>query len=223
MIPPLDPFAQKFDSIEVDPTRAPAREAIESAMAGLAPTDELLTASAAAPEFADPGFYLLDDANGRFAVDRDMGVVTLADETLLQRERGAVHAIRLRVVELSGATYELDMQLRITGRVPQMVGAEEFAAIAGLTDETVLTTTRVPVLVMPKDEAAPVETKSPIDEPTHIEWTRFSVAHGHLARLPRSQPRRSFIVTELPPTNERVSLTFEGLPAPFSAHLPWSL
>lgn len=225
MIPPLDPFAQKFDSIDVDPARAPAREAIESAMAGLAPQDELLTASAAAPEFADPGFYLLEDAGGRFIVDRDMGVVSLADDALLQRERGVVHAIRMRVIEPSGATYELDMQLRVTGRVPQMVGAEEFAAIAGLTDETVLTTARVPVLVMPKDEPtpAPVETKPAIAEPAQIEWTRFSVAHGHVARLPRSQPRRGFIVTELPPTNERISLDFDGVPETFSAHLPWSL
>jgi hypothetical protein len=225
MIPPLDPFAQKFDSIDVDPARAPAREAIENAMAQIGPQDALLTASAAAPEFADPGFYLLDDAGGRFVVDRDIGVVTLADETLLQRERGAVHAIRMRVIEPSGATYELDMQLRITGRVPQMVGAEEFATIAGLTDETVLTVARVPVLVMPKDEPAPtpVETQPAIVAPVQIEWTRFAVARGDVARLPRSQPRRSFIVTELPPSNERISLEFGGLPETFSAHLPWSL
>jgi hypothetical protein len=127
----------------------------------------------------------------------------------------------MRVVEPSGATYELDMQLRITGHVPQMVGAEEFAAIAGLTDETVLTTTRVPTLIVPKDE--PLEARPAIAEPAQIEWTRFSVAHGHVARLPRSQPRRSFIVTDLPPTNERISLQFDGLPETFSAHLPWSL
>ncbi len=225
MIPPLDPFAQNFDSIEIDPTRAPAREAIESAMASLAPQDELLTPSAAAPDLPTPGFYLLSDAGGRFVIDRDVGIVTLADETLLQRERGAVHAIRLRVIEPSGTTYELDMQLRITGRVPQMVGAEEFAAIAGLTDETVLTTTRMPVLIMPKDEPAPapVETKPAIAEPAQIDWTRFSVAHGHVARLPRTQPRRGFIVAELPTTNESVSLEFDGLPKTFSSYLSWSL
>jgi hypothetical protein len=225
MIPPLDPFAQKFDSIDVDPARAPAREAIESAMAHFAPREELLTASAAAPDLPAPGFYLLKDADGRFIVDRDMGVVSLADEALLQRERGAVYAIRMRVIEPSGSSYELDMQLRVTGRVPQMVGAEEFAAIAGLTDESVLTTARVPILIMPKDEPAPppVETKPAIAEPAQIEWTRFSVAHGHVARLPRSQPRRSFIVPDLPPSNERISLEFDGVPETFSAHLPWSL
>lgn len=222
MIPPLDPFAQEFDSIDVDPANTPARAAIEDAMANIAPHDALLTPSAAAPDVASPGFYLLDDAGGRFIIDRDIGVVSLADEALLQNERGAAHAIRMRVIEPSGATYELDMQLRITGRVPQMVGAEEFTAIAGLTDETVLTATRVPVLLTettcPTPTAAP-----PAVEPTQIEWTRFAVARGHVARSPRSQPRRSFIAHDLPATLESVSLTFEGLPAPFSAHLPWSL
>lgn len=215
MIPPLDPFAQKFDSIDVDPARAPAREAIEHAMAQIAP-------SAATPELPQPGFYLLNDANGRFVVDREMGVVTLADETLLQRERNTVHSVRMRVVEPSGASYELDMQLRISGRVPQMIGAEEFAAIAGLTDETILVAPRVPVLVLPKEEPAPQAARADASV-TATAWTRFAAAQGHQARTPRVQPRRSFITPELPASDERVSFAFDGLPAPFSAHLPWSL
>ncbi|MEZ5959320.1 MAG: hypothetical protein R3C30_02685 [Hyphomonadaceae bacterium] len=208
MIPPLDPSAQNFDA--VDPAEAPTRQAIENAMAHVAPREE------------KPGFYLLDDANGRFAVDREIGVVTLADETLLQSERNAVHGVRLRVVEPSGATYELDMQLRITGRVPQMLGAEEFAAIAGLTDETILVAPRVPVLVVPKNEpdVAASRTETPV---TTATWTRFAVAQGHQSRAPRLQPRRSFIVTDMPRTDESISLEFDGLPPAFSAHLPWSL
>jgi hypothetical protein len=194
MIPPLDPVVQTSGAL-----REPTHE--ETA-----------------------GFYLLNDANGRFVVDRELGVVTLADDSLLQSERNAVHAVRLRVVEPSGATYELDMQLRITGRVPQMLGAEEFAAIAGLTDETILVAPRVPVLVIPKDEPVRVAESAPIESPvTSATWTRFAVAQGHQSRTPRQQPRRSFIVTELPPTNESISLEFDGLPAAFSAHLPWSL
>lgn len=208
MIPPLDPFAQTFDSIEVDPARAPPREAIEHAMAQVAPQEA-------------PGFYLLNDANGRFVVDRDMGVVTLADDSILQSERNSVHPARLRVIEPSGASYELDMQLRITGRVPQMLGADEFAAIAGLTDETILVAPRAPVLIVAKDE--PVATAPAEATVTTTSWTRFAVAQGHLARAPRIQPRRSFIVPELPAINEPVSFEFDGLPETFSAHLPWSL
>ena len=222
MVPPLDPFSQKFDSIEVDPANTPPREAIENAMAHVAPRDEMLAASAAAPDLPAPGFYLLDDANGRFAVDRDIGIVTLADESLLQAERNAIHSVKLRVIEPSGSTYELDMKLRITGRVPQMIGAEEFAAIAGLTDETILVAPRVPVLVVPKEEpeAIAAQAVTPVTPPS---WTRFAVAQGHQARAPRVQPRRSFIAPELPATNEDVSLIFDGLPEAFPAHLPWSL
>lgn len=208
MIPPLDPFAEAFDSIEIDPTRAPTPAALEHA-----------TALYAAPETMaalEPGFYLLNSANGRFAVDRDIGVVTLADDSLLQSERNAVHDVTLRVVEPSGATYELEMRLRITGHVPQMVGAEEFAAIAGLTDETILIAQRVPVLVVPQETpVAPAVTTAP--------WTRFSAAQGHSSRAPRVQPRRSFIGVEVPAISEPVSMEFDGLPQPFSAHLPWSL
>lgn len=223
MIPPLDPFTQKFDAIEVDPARAPAREAIENAMAHLAPRDDVLTPTAAAPDLPSPGFYLLNDANGRFVVDREIGVVTLADDSILQSERNAVHAVRLRVIEPSGATYELDMQLRVSGRVPQMIGAEEFAAIAGLTDETILAAPRVPLLIVPKEEPVTIAPAVAQELATSALWTKFAVAQGHQARTPRVQPRRSFIVTELPPTNERISLSFEGLPEAFSAHLPWSL
>lgn len=208
-IPPLDPFSQKFDSIEVDSNRTPAREAIEHAMAYVAPQTPI--------EPPAPGFYLLNDGNGRFVIDRDMGIVTLADDSILQTERNSVHAARLRVVEPSGAAYELDMQLRITGRVPQMIGAEEFAAIAGLTDETILVAPRVPLLIVPEEKP-----KAPV-EIAPMNWTRFAVAQGHQSRTPRQQPRRSFIVADIPPTNERVSFEFDGLPRPFSAHLPWSL
>lgn len=220
MIPPLDPFAQKFDSIEIDPDRTPSPAAIENAMAYVAPHEELLTPSAAAPDIATAGFYLLNDAGGRFVVDREMGVVSLADEALLTRERGMVHAVRLRVIEQSGASYELDMQLRVTGRVPQMIGAEEFAAIAGLTDETILVAARVPVLVTTPEPL--VEARAP-KAPTPISWTRFSAAQAHTTREPRTQPRRGFITADLPVTNETLSLEFAGLPAAFDTHLPWSL
>ncbi len=145
MIPPLDPFAQKFDSIEVS---AGAASAYEQALALSAP-------SAAAPEFAKPGFYLLDDAGGRFSVDRDLGVVSLRDENLLTHEHGAVHAVRMRVVENSGESYELDMQLRVTGLVPQMVGAEEFTFAA-----------------TPRPTPTPVEAVRP-----RIAWAAFAATH----------------------------------------------
>ena len=54
-------------------------------MSYLGPRTEQITAPTA------PGFYLLDDANGRFAIDREMGIVTLTDNSILQTERNAIH------------------------------------------------------------------------------------------------------------------------------------
>jgi len=150
MIPPLDPFALQFDSIELDPARAHSG-AYDHAMALSAP-------SAAAPDFESAGFYLLDDAGGRFVVDREMGVVSLRDEALLQREHGFVHEARLRVVEPSGLSYEIGLKLRITGRVPQMVGADENAFGA----ETL---------------SAPPSPVSEAARRRQVAWTTFTATH----------------------------------------------
>jgi hypothetical protein len=112
---PSDAFCSAFDSIEVDPARAPSRLAIERAMEFCAP----------APRASEPGFYLLDDAGGRFVIDRDWGLVSLKDAAVLAREPGAVHGARLHVVEPSGASYQLNLKLRLTGLIPQMLGGEE--------------------------------------------------------------------------------------------------
>jgi hypothetical protein len=107
-----DAFCSAFDAIEIDRASAPSPAAIEAAMAICAPADRL-------------GFYLLDDGGGRFEIDREWGLISLRDESLLERERGQIHEARLRVVEPSGATYELTLRLRISGRVPQVVGEED--------------------------------------------------------------------------------------------------
>ena len=107
-----DSFAAAFDTIEIDRSSAPSPAAIEAAMAMCAPSDQ-------------PGFYLLDDCGGRFVVDREWGLISLHDEALLERERGRIHGVRLRVVEPSGTAYELALRLRISGRVPQIVSEED--------------------------------------------------------------------------------------------------
>jgi hypothetical protein len=106
-----DSFASKFDSIEIDRARAPAPEVIGRAVCLAAENQS--------------GFYLVDDANGRFVVGRESGVVSLSDPSWLEREPGAVHVARLSVVERSGARYDIALPLRLTGIVPLMEGAEE--------------------------------------------------------------------------------------------------
>ena len=116
MTSPPDPFAAFFDSVELDPSAKPTPETIERAI-GFCGSPQ--------PGAETPGFYLLDDADGRFRVDRLVGVISLSDDAILERERGAVHLARLLVIEQSGERYELDLKLRLSGRVPQLVSQED--------------------------------------------------------------------------------------------------
>lgn len=102
----LDAFAQEFDSITPDPSMA------------FRVVDDALRVE---PETCGPGFYLLDDAEGRFTIDHETGIITLAEDALLALEPGAVHHVLMRTIEQSGSEYEMRFALRITGRVPQIV------------------------------------------------------------------------------------------------------
>lgn len=204
MITPPDPFALRFDAIEIDPARAPSPAAIESAFAAVAPPEPMLTATAAAPEDSQPGYFLLDDAGGRFVVDREMGVVMLSNEALLTREHGAVYPARLRVVEPSGASYDLDLKLRLTGRVPQMLGAEDL----GFGGEQ---TAATPVVA----PAGP-----------RVDWTKFAPALGAQTTrwLSIHGPYGALLSAALPATNEHVNIALaETLPGPGAVHANWSL
>ena len=143
-----DSSAPELDSIE--PKSAPTPAASDEAAASEAPT-------AAAPNTnRQPGFYLLNDADGRFVVDREIGVISVSDDVIVEAERDAVHSVRMHVVEASGASYEIDMPLRITGRVPQLVGAEAFAFTA---------------------EAAPAPSVRPLARPA-VPWWSFAAVSG---------------------------------------------
>jgi hypothetical protein len=173
-----DEFAQSFDAIEI--ARAPSPSAIDAARVG---------------------FHLEDDAGGRFVIDREFGVVSLRDEGLLAAELGRVHAVQLRVVESSGHSYVLDLQLRVTGMVPQMVGAEDF----GLGADAPTTTQRL--------------TPS-------VPWTAFAPVRGRQATTPLTSEGAygALFSSALPLINERVDIAFtEGALQPAHANAEWSL
>jgi hypothetical protein len=148
-----------------------------------------------------------------------MGVITLKDEALLERERGAVHAAHLRVIEQSGFSYDMHMQLRLTGRVPQMVGAEDLAAIAGVAED----------LQQPVAPSAPIVAAQPA--PTRqraapVNWTRYGAALASEGKPEMSRTRRAFLSAELPQatpalTNAAFALS-EGLP-PVGLPAHWSV
>mgnify|MGYP003394165478 CR=1 FL=1 len=184
-----DAFAAAFDTIEVDRASAPSPAAIASAMAMCAPADQ-------------PGFYLLDDASGCFAVDREWGLISLRDETLLERERGQIHAARLRVVEPSGTAYELALRLRISGRVPQVVSEED--------DET----------------AAAAPTSTP-NLPA-LAWADYAATLGAcvLSLDGGEQARFGLVSVHIPRLTEVEECEFRLLadpPAPAAASARWSM
>src|SRR6185312_5169965 len=138
MTSPPDPFSAFFDSLELDPSTKPTPETIDRAIAFCGPPLH---------DGETPGFYLIDDAGGRFVVDPLMGVISLKDEAILERERGAIHVARLKVIEQSGERYELDLKLRLSGRVPQLVSEEdalsEPSAIVEHDNEDVMSVPRI--------------------------------------------------------------------------------
>lgn len=175
-------------------------------------------ASEAAPSHEEPGFYLVDDADGRFSVDRQWGIVSVANDDVLAREAGSVHSVTLRVIEQSGARYELPMQLRLTGRVPQMVGAEEFAILASMADglaEQIASDMVAVATPAPQVSATPMPT---------IAWSQFSAACAKPGK--GALPEQNF-VTPLPIANPRLADAGLSMPemtlAPASPDAEWSL
>lgn len=212
MMSSSDPFSASFDSIDLS-GKAPSKEAIEHAFGVCAP-------NAAVPEFIDPGFYLIDDARGRFVVDRDMGVVSVKDEAIFAQEQGSVHSVTLRVVERSGESYELPMQLRVSGMIPQMVGAEENDFFATASIEL-----KPRKMVALKVEAEPAPAPQPIAPVTVTPWNEYAVANATLGKGQIVRPRRSLIVppypTESPLTHAALNI---GEPLPqVGSTAPWSL
>lgn len=199
-----DPFSARFDSIEIDSQRAPSIEAIDHALAFAAP-------SAACPDLANAGFYLIDDADGRFEIDREMGVVSLKDEATFDRERFAIHTVRMRVVEASGESYEMELKLRLTGRVPQMVGAEDALFDIPGAEARAL--------------ASPAATTLALTAPP-LHWTTYAAAHARAGKAEIAHTRRAFITPELPAasaTLKNVKLALEAPLPPIGSRAAWSV
>jgi len=170
------------------------------------PHDNESEAYDAPPAAEGPGFYLLDDAGGLFVVDATFGFVTLRDEAALEAERGAMHEVRLLVIERSGARYELPMTLRVTGMIPQMAGAEDFFG----------------------PEPAPIEAPAPARQaPPTISWSAYAAASASGAPQQINDEARfgAAFPRPLPPQAPgpyRLHL-FTPLPTPAGKSAIWSL
>lgn len=154
---------------------------------------------------ARPGFALVDDAGGRFTVDPEFGVISLADDAWLEREAGSVHAVTLRVVEPTGAQYDQRLKLRLTGRVPQVDGSNELAALVGMTGD-----------------AAPTPKPLPA-----AAWAQFAAPHGVRRKCPlcgEAAPYGALIAPPLPQQTRAASAMLDfphRLPRPAPRGAAW--
>lgn len=64
---------------------------------------------------------LLDDSARRFVIDPDSGIIGLADPAVVRRERGQIHAVRVRSIDPFGGIYESTFHLRIAEPLPEVV------------------------------------------------------------------------------------------------------
>lgn len=206
---PFDSFALSFDSIPVEPKQA----------AQPAPAHDIDAPHVDGP--ARPGFTLLDDADGRFGIDRETGIITLLHDHLLASEAGATHGVHMRCIEPSGASYELRFQLRMTGLIPQIVGAEEFDALANLVQPApALKPMRAIALAPapePETEAAPSQIEAPqIELPS--TWP-------HLARGDEAAPFGVLCAAPYPAVETGSSDLSLGVapPRPGAAGADWAI
>ncbi len=88
-----------------------------------------LLPDAFSPASDDPDFVLLDDAEGRFVVDPRSGLICVASEEILERDRGSHFCVRLETREGFGARYVMTLQLEMSGLVPAMVKSEDEAIL----------------------------------------------------------------------------------------------
>ncbi len=89
-------------------------------------------------------YSLFDDAGGRFTIDANSGIVTVADGTLLNREAAASHDITVRATSADGSTADTVFTISVTdiNEAPEITsnGGGATAGVSLLENGTAVTT-----------------------------------------------------------------------------------
>ncbi|GAM97454.1 hypothetical protein U91I_01080 [alpha proteobacterium U9-1i] len=201
-----DDFASRFDSIPVEKAQA-----FVDAPAG----DDPLAA----------GFTLLDDAGGRFAIERETGIITVPHDETLTADAGRAFDVTLRCVEFSGLTYTQTLRLCVTGRVPQIVGDAVNDALSRLASGSLWDD--APIIPARRRVAMAFATAQQEPEAlTRSDWSKFAVFHAHPARRPLGDDGvfGALVGVELPPVHVDATLALTAkLPTPAAADASWTL
>jgi|CXWL01.1.fsa_nt_gi hypothetical protein len=199
-----DDFASRFDSIAVE--KAPA-------FAG-APAAEVIEG---------PGFSLLDDAGGRFGIERDTGIISVVHDETLATDIGATFSVTLRCVEFSGLSYEQQLRLKVTGRVPQIVGNDADEALSRLAQGPLDAEPVAPVRRVRMSFGEPAAQAAPV---VRSNWSQFAAFHAHAARQPLNEDGAfgALLGATLPSVTVDAALALDTPPpAPAPAHLTWTI
>ena len=76
-------------------------------------------------------YSLVDDADGRFAIDSETGEVTVADPAKLDFETASSHGIEVLVTDQQGASYQESLTIEVADAVETLVGTSGNDSLTG--------------------------------------------------------------------------------------------
>jgi hypothetical protein len=117
----------------------------------------------------------------------------------------------------------MELKLRLTGVVPEMVGAENaLFDVSDATDAATATATAPAIAAAPVCETAPASAPAP----TPRSWTMYAAAHARAGKAELARTRRAFIAADMPafaPTHADASLQICAPLPPVGLQGDWSL
>ena len=130
----------------------------------------------------DPGelltYSLLDDAGGRFAINANTGVITVANSSLLDFETARFHTISVRVTDALGATFDKNFTLGVSNVVEVPVAGD--GHVSTNEDAAVVVTTASLVANSSDPEGRPLSVTA-VGNPSH---GTVSLLNGNITFTP---------------------------------------
>jgi Ca2+-binding RTX toxin-like protein len=121
-----------------DPNSAPTDATLSSASVAENSADETVIGAVTGvdPDAGDVLTYtLVDDADGRFAIDNESGIVTVADGAALDYETTASHEITVRVTDSDGLNFDKEFTITLTNVSGSVDGTGGDNVLVGTSEE----------------------------------------------------------------------------------------
>jgi uncharacterized protein YheU (UPF0270 family) len=125
-------FVKSFNIAVTNVNEAPTNETLSGGLViGNAANDTVVgTVQGVDPDAGSVLTYtLVDNAGGRFAINANTGVITVADGTKLDFATATSHAITVRVTDQGGLSFDKGFNITVTDPTKQFVAANEHAVV----------------------------------------------------------------------------------------------